>query len=59
MMYEEGKRFLLMDAMTSIPFFEGTENYAFFEPRPQDKTDDSTLEGCLAYTSRIEQLVDK
>lgn len=59
MMFEEGKRFLLMDGMENIPFFDNASKYVFFEPRPIDKPDDSTLEGCLAYQARVEQLVDK
>ena len=35
------------------------EKWVFFEPKPVDRIDDGTLEGCLRYASRVEQLVDK
>jgi hypothetical protein len=31
----------------------------FFEPKPFSQFDDSTLEGCLRYASKIETLVDR
>ena len=39
------------------PYFDD-QPYAFFEPRPSDMIDDSTLEGCLRHASRVEQLID-
>ncbi len=39
----------MMDGMENIPYFDNSDKYVFFEPRPIDKPDDNTLEGCLAY----------
>ena len=49
MMFEEGKRFHLMEDMDKIPFFDNADEFLFFEPRPIDKPEDNSLEGCLAY----------
>jgi ubiquitin C-terminal hydrolase len=35
------------------PYFDD-QPYVFFEPRPSDIIDDSTLEGCLRHASRVE-----
>lgn len=35
------------------------DNYTFFEPKPYDVYDDSTLEGCLRQFSKVENLFDK
>ena len=47
--------------MDRVPYFDENEanKYFFFEPSPRDKIDDSTLEGCLYYASKVETLVDK
>ena len=47
MLFEEGKKFSRMYDM-SIPHFEDSEKYVFFEPRPSEGYDEGTLEGCLA-----------
>jgi hypothetical protein len=33
--------------------------WVFFEPKPRGTLDDTTLEGCLRYASKVEQLLDK
>jgi hypothetical protein len=58
-MFEEGKKFAQMFDMTKIPHFDKADEYVFFEPKPKDKIDDSTLEGCLYHASKVEQLIDK
>jgi hypothetical protein len=35
------------------------KKWVFFEPKPVNRIDDGTLEGCLRYASRREQLVDQ
>lgn len=44
-----------------IPFYEHVTNgeYLFFEPKPFDKFNDETLEGCLRQFAKIEDLSDK
>ena len=57
MMYRTGYRFTQMPEMKS-PHFDD-KPYIFFEPRPSDVIDDTTLEGCLRHASKVEQLIDK
>ena len=45
-----------------VPYFnEDPVNcpWVFFEPKPRGTLDDTTLEGCLRYASKVEQLLDK
>jgi hypothetical protein len=45
--------------MSGIPHFENADQFLFFEPRPDNEFHDNTLEGCLAYASKVEKLSDK
>lgn len=46
-----------------IPYYNETNDqdntFAFYEPKPRGTVDDTTLEGCLRYASKVDQLVDK
>ena len=33
--------------------------WVFYEPKPRGQLDDSTLEGCLRYAAKVEQMMDK
>jgi hypothetical protein len=57
MMYPPGLRFTQMFEMRN-PYF-ADQPYVFFEPKPSEVIDDTTLEGCLRHASRVEQLIDK
>jgi hypothetical protein len=57
MMYPPGLRFTQMFEMSN-PYF-ADQPYVFFEPKPSEVIDDTTLEGCLRHASRVEQLIDK
>ena len=35
------------------------DDFEYFEPKPQNNLDDSTLEGCFAHFVKVESLVDK
>ena len=35
---------------------EEASEFVFFEPNPRQSYDDSTLEGCLRYASKVDQL---
>jgi hypothetical protein len=37
----------------------GGGQYSFFEPRPYDKFEDGTLEGCLRQFAKVENMFDK
>jgi hypothetical protein len=52
MMYRSGFRFNQMFEMKN-PYFNDAP-YVFFEPRPSDVIDDTSLEGCLRHASRVE-----
>ena len=43
MQFEVGKRFCLMVDMAKIPYFEDSDKYVFFEPKPEHTFDQSTL----------------
>ena len=58
MMFDESKRFAQMLDM-KIPHFDNAEDYCFFEPKPKDQMDETTLEGCLYHAAKVESLVDK
>lgn len=59
MMFEEGKLFAEMFDMEKTPFIDDADKFVFFEPVPNDKLEDSTLEGCLYHAAKVETLVDK
>ena len=41
-------------------FLEGDQSqWVFFEPKPRGIQDDSTLEGCLRYASKVDKMIDK
>lgn len=40
-------------------YIDDSQDYVYFEPRPVDKIDENTLEGCLYHASRFEKLIDK
>ena len=43
-----------------VPHFpDDSEQYVYFEPKPRGPIDDSSLEGCMRYASKVEQLIDK
>ena len=42
-----------------MPYLEIYGNYVFFEPKPNEKADDSSLEGCLRHAAKLEQMIDK
>jgi len=45
--------------MVKTPHVLNADQFAYFEPTPVEKFDDSTLEGCLNNASKIETLYDK
>ena len=57
--FKDGLRFAKMHDMKNIPYFDDSDDYVFFEPRPDSKIMDSTLEGCLTYSCRIELMEDR
>lgn len=58
MMFEEGKKFAQMYDM-KVQHFDNSDKFVFFEPKPRDKHDDSTLEGCLYHAAKVESLLEK
>lgn len=38
---------------------EDLEDYVFFEPKPYDVFNDSTLQGCLGHSAKVENMFDK
>ncbi len=56
-MFRPRHRFTQMFEMQT-PYFDD-KPWIFFEPKPAEKADDSTLEGCLRHAAKVEQLIDK
>jgi hypothetical protein len=52
MMYRTGYRFTQMFDMKNS-FFDD-QPFVFFEPKPTEIIDDTSLEGCLRHASRVE-----
>lgn len=59
MLFEEGKKFARMYEMDVMPHKYKSEDCTFFEPKPYDVFDDSTLHGCLRQFAKVENLFDK
>lgn len=59
-MYREGFRYNRMHDM-KVPYFLESDDspHVFFEPKPRGVQDDSTLEGCLRYASKVDKMIDK
>lgn len=45
--------------MEGVQYLDNADKYLFFEPKPENLFDDETLEGCLAYAAKVDQMVDK
>ena len=58
LLFREGYRYTEIKDLR-VAHFSDTNDYVFFEPKPTGQMDDSNLEGCLRYASKVEQLIDK
>lgn len=56
MQFEQKKKF---GQMLDMQMFDRENNYIFFEPKPFDNFDDSTLEGCMKQFVKMESLFQK
>ncbi len=60
LIFRPSHRFTQMQDMKEItPYLENYDNFVFFEPKPFEKPDDNTLEGCLRHAAKLEQMIDK
>jgi len=57
MNYEGKGKFVLLSEMGIEPYNSG--EFYFFESKPSKSFSETTLEGCLAHQSRVEQMKER